>query len=98
MPQGVQVRPLLPAPRQKNSAPFRFRGLRKSIATRGKRATIKACRENSISAESFFLSETELSRGTSVSVMENDKESPSSGADGSREESAHAERDGSDGA
>jgi len=38
------------APRQKNSAPFRFRGLRKS-------------RENCTSAESFFLSETEVSRG-----------------------------------
>ena len=45
-------------PRQKNSAPFRFRGLRKS-------------RENFTSAESFFLSETEVSQGTSVSVMEN---------------------------
>ena len=44
MPQGVQVQILLPAPRQKNSAPFRFRGLRKS-------------RENCISAESFFLSQ-----------------------------------------
>ena len=86
MPQGVQVRPLLPAPRrQKNSAPLRFRGLRKS-------------RENCVSAESFFLSETELSRGSSVSVMENDKESPSSGANDSREESAHAKRGGSDGA
>ena len=40
------------APRQKNSAPFRFRGLRKS-------------RENCTSAESFFLSKSEVSRGTS---------------------------------
>ena len=55
----VQVQVLLPAPpRQKNAAPFRFRGLRK-------------CRENCTSAASFFLSETEVSRGTSVSVMEN---------------------------
>ena len=51
----VQVQVLLPAPRQKNSAPFRFRGLRKR-------------RENCTSAESFFLSETELSRGSSVSA------------------------------
>ena len=42
-------------PRQKNPAPFRFRGLRKS-------------RENCISAVSFFLSKTEVSRGTSVLV------------------------------
>ena len=40
----VRVPP--PAPRQKNSAPFRFRGLRKS-------------RENCTSAESFFLSQIE---------------------------------------
>ena len=45
------------APRQKNSAPFRFRGLRKS-------------RENCTSAESFFLSETGASRGAPVSVLE----------------------------
>ena len=56
MPQGVQVRPLLPAPRQKNSAPFRFRGLRKS-------------RENCTSAESFFLSKSEDSRGSSDLVL-----------------------------
>ena len=43
--------------RQKNSAPFRFRGLRKS-------------RENCTSAESFFLSETGASRGAPVSVVE----------------------------
>ena len=42
----------LGAPRQKNSAPFRFRGFRKS-------------RENCISAASFFLSKSEVSRGTS---------------------------------
>ena len=42
-------------PRQKNSAPFRFHGFRKSIATREKRATIKACQESSISVSSFFL-------------------------------------------
>ena len=54
----VWVRVPPPAPRQKNSAPFRFRGLRKS-------------RENCTSAASFFLSETEVSRGTSVSVLEN---------------------------
>ena len=42
--QRVAVR--LPAPRQKNSAPFRFRGLRKS-------------RENCTSAESFFLYQIE---------------------------------------
>ena len=42
----VQVQVLLPAPRQKNSAPFRFRGLRKS-------------RENCTSAESFFLYQIE---------------------------------------
>ena len=54
----VWVRVPPPAPRQKNSAPFRFRGLRKS-------------RENCTSAASFFLSETEVSQGTSVSVMEN---------------------------
>ena len=44
------------APCQKNSAPFRFRGLRKS-------------RENCTSAESFFLSETGVSRGTPVSGL-----------------------------
>ncbi len=55
------------APRQKNSASFRFRGLRKS-------------RENCISAEFFFLSETELSRGSSVSAMENSSNMYSSGA------------------
>ena len=43
------------APRQKNSAPLRFRGLRKS-------------RENCVSAESFFLSDPQVSRGTSESV------------------------------
>ena len=42
--KDVRVRPPPPAPRQKNSAPFRFRGLRKS-------------RENCTSAESFFLSQ-----------------------------------------
>ncbi len=54
----VWVRVPPPAPRQKNSASLRSRGLRKS-------------RENCVSAESFFLSETELSWGSSVSVMEN---------------------------
>ena len=44
------------APRQKNSAPFRFRGLRKS-------------RENCTSAESFFLSKSEDSRGSSDLVL-----------------------------
>ena len=39
---SVPVRVGPPAPRQKNAAPFRFRGFRK-------------CRENSISAASFFL-------------------------------------------
>ncbi len=52
----VPVRVRSPAPRQKNSAPFRFRGLRKS-------------RENCTSAASFFLSETGVSRGTPVSVI-----------------------------
>ena len=52
----VWVRVPPPAPRQKNSVPFRFRGLRKS-------------RENCTSAESFFLSETGVSRGTPVSVI-----------------------------
>ena len=47
-PQGIRVRPT----RQKNSAPFRFRGLRKS-------------RGNCTSAESFFLSKPEDSRGSS---------------------------------
>lgn len=56
--------------RQKKSAPFRFRGLRKNIATREKRATIKACPKTTygpghlllafgqftLSADSFFLS------------------------------------------
>ena len=46
------------APRQKNAASFRFRGLRK-------------CRENCTSAASFFLSETGVSPGTPVSVMGN---------------------------
>ena len=46
MPRGVWVRVPPPAPRQKNSAPFRFRGLRKS-------------RENCTSAESFFRSQIE---------------------------------------
>ena len=64
---GVWVRVPPPAPRQKNSAPFRFRGLRKS-------------RENCTSAASFFLSETEVSRGTSVSVMENGSDLDCSGA------------------
>ena len=44
------------APRQKNSAPFRFRGLRKS-------------RENCTSAESFFLSKSEDPRGSSDLVL-----------------------------
>ena len=70
MPQGVQVQPLLPAPpRQKKPAAFRFRGFRKSIATREKRATIKACPESSTSTFSFFLSKTGVSRGTPVSVL-----------------------------
>ena len=51
------------APRQKNAVPLRFRGLHKCMATRGKRATNKACRENCASAASFFLSETGVSRG-----------------------------------
>ena len=63
----VWVRVPPPAPRQKNSAPFRFLGLRKS-------------RENCTSAESFFLSETEVSWGTSVSVMENGSDLDCSGA------------------
>ena len=56
------------APCQKNAALFRFRGLRKSIATREKRATFKACRENCTFTESFFLSNSEVSRGTSELV------------------------------
>ena len=59
----VWVRVPPPAPRQKNAVPLRFRGLRKCMATRGKRATNKACRENCASAASFFLSETGVSRG-----------------------------------
>ena len=58
----VRVPPPAP-PRQKKPAAFRFRGFRKSIATREKRATIKACRENCASSASFFLSETGVSRG-----------------------------------
>ena len=46
-----------PAPRQKKAAPFRLPGLRKS-------------REDYTSAASFFLSETELSWGSSVSVLD----------------------------
>ena len=57
-------RPSVPQ-RQKKAAPFRLPGLRKSIATREKRATIKACREDFTSAASFFLSKSEVSRGTS---------------------------------
>ncbi len=53
----VWVRVPPPAPRQKKAAPFRLPGLRKS-------------REDYTSAASFFLSETELSRGSSVSVLE----------------------------
>ena len=52
----VWVRVPPPAPRQKKAAPFRLPGLRKS-------------REDFTSAASFFLSETELSRGSSVSVI-----------------------------
>ena len=44
------------APRQKKLTPFRFPGLSKS-------------QESSISVSSFFLSETEVSRGTPVSVI-----------------------------
>ena len=68
--------------RQKNAVPLRFRGLRKSMATREKRATNKACRENCASAASFFLSETGVSRETPVSVMGNGLNSdfPFSGA------------------
>ena len=44
-----------PTPRQKNSTPFRFRGPRKYIALREHRTPFKACRENCISVESFFL-------------------------------------------
>ena len=68
----VPVRVRSPAPRQKNSAPFRFRGLRKS-------------RENCTSAESFFLSETGVSRGTPVSVLNADSDLDSSGAPKRRE-------------
>ena len=44
--KSIPVRVRSAAPRRKKAAPFRFRGLRKS-------------RENSISAESFFLSESD---------------------------------------
>ena len=54
------------APRQKNAASFRFRGLLK-------------CRENCTSAASFFLSETGVSPGTPVSVMGNGSDFPFSG-------------------
>ena len=53
-------------PCQMKPIPFRFPGLRKSIATREKRATFKACREDFISAASFFLSETGVSRGRPI--------------------------------
>ena len=46
----------VPLPRQKKLTPFRFPGFRKS-------------QESSISVSSFFLSETEISRGISVSVL-----------------------------
>ena len=92
MPQGVQVRPLLPAPRQKEPTALRFR--------RGG--------ESSVSVGSFFLSETELSRGSSVSVTGDGSDldcpgvpetghpfgCPVSGAGNSREDSAHAMRGG----
>ena len=76
MPQGVQVRPLLPAPRQKKPTALRFR--------RGG--------ESSVSVGSFFLSKPGVSRGTPGLVMEDDMESPFSGAGDSREGSAHAKR------
>lgn len=69
----------LRTPRQKNPALFRFPGLRKGIATREKRATIKACRESCTAAVSFFLSNTDPLRWALCSA-ENGKRRPAAGS------------------